>query len=255
MPSNKKYSLKEVKSIIKVASQLESNQPENKEEEFSMADILEIAETSGISTQKIEAAIHFLESEDNSYLAPKADTIFSHERLIEHQVTPEIWERIVRECRTYFDDLGQTNHFGNTFEWFGKTKNKTVVHISISSGKDISRLKVHVDYSSISSKIKVIVSLAGFISFAIISSLLNLDSISNFVPLALNLTGAGLGYLSSSFFIKRYLKKKSNFYTTFIDNTSKLISSKFEKKISINNDASIEDEDAILNTGNKRARV
>tara|TARA_R110002096_G_scaffold78670_4_gene185074 strand:- start:875 stop:1642 length:768 start_codon:yes stop_codon:yes gene_type:complete len=255
MPSNKKYSLNEVKSIIKVASQLQSNHSENKEEEFSIADILEIAETSGISLQKIEAAIQFLESEENDYLTHKTDTIFSHERLIEHQVTPEVWERIVRECRTNFDDLGQTNHFGNTLEWFGKTKNKTAVHISISSGKEISRLKIHVDYSSISTKIKIIASLAGFISFAIISSMLNLDSISNFVPLVLNLTGAGFGYLSSSFFIKRYLKKKSNFYTTFIDNTSKLISTKFEKKISINEDTSVEDEDTILNKGHNRARV
>ncbi len=254
MPLHKKYSLNEVKSIIKVATQLESRQNISSDASFSIEDIREIAISSGISLQKIESALQFLESEDLNSPPSNSETIFSIEQFIEHQVTPEIWERIVRECRNYFGNLGQTNQFGNTCEWVGNTKNNTVIHISISSGKDISRLKLHVDYSSISNKIKIIASLVGFISFAIISSLLNLDSISNFVPLALNLTGAGLGYLSSTSILKGYLNKKSVFYTNFIEKATKLISSKFENKQILSDDSAFEEEERIFTKGQIRAQ-
>ena len=256
MSSNKKYTLSEVQSIIKVASKLENQAKFNEEDTFSMENILEIATSSGISSEKIEAAVHFLESEEIKLPNSNSKSFITFERLVEHQITPEVWDFLVQKSRNYFEDLGQTNHFGNTFEWVGKLKKKAIAHVSITSTKNVSRLKVNVDYSKSFSMIKVSTSLIGFVSFAIFSSLLNLDSISNNIPLVINLIGAAIGYCSSSTILKYYLKKKTKDYTLFIEQSLKLISSKSEHRISLNEDPFTEEEIVNLtNKEQKRAQV
>jgi len=220
--SEKKYSYKEVRAIISMASKIEHSQ-EASHNDFSMDDIKSIASSSGISNDSVNEALNYLNAENNQDFYSLKDGVVL-KTVLDMKISELDWEEIVSLYRKEFKSHGTSGKLGQTFEWYLNTKRKNI-HISATKAKNSTLIKVYADYSKTINKLKISGSVFGFIGVAIISSLLNLDSISNWLPVLLNVSGAFSGYLLSSR-IGDYFK---NTQKKFLMNISNQISSVISK--------------------------
>lgn len=246
--SEKKYSYKEVRAIISMASKIEHSQ-EGSLNDFSMDDIKSIASSSGISKESVNEALSYLNAENNQEFYSLKDGVVL-KTIIDMKISELDWEEIVSLYRKEFNSHGTSGKLGQTFEWYLNTKRKDI-HISATRAKNTSLIQVYADYAKTINKLKVSGSVVGFIIVAIISSLLNLDSISNWLPVLLNVSGAFSGYLISSR-IGNYFKNKQK---KFLMNISNQISSVIFKDRNTQIDFSDEIESDSKNNTKKSIHV
>ena len=209
------YSAKELQTIIKLASELDK-QKNSKEfgESFSLSEIQEIAQSSGVSEQSLEEALKIIQQEGVS-----AETIHrnvSVQEFISAKIDEDAWEMIIQELRTHFKQPGSSSELKNKFEWSAVMRKNGYVHVSVTKNEPISEIQISADQSRLETRLRLSSSALGFAIFAMISSLLNLDVYTNFLPLAVNLLGGGIGYLLSSFAIKTVRQRRTETYHALI---------------------------------------
>lgn len=219
--SEKKYSYKELRAIISMASKIEHSQ-EASHNDFSMDDIKSIASSSGISDDSINEALSYLNTEYNQDFYSVKDGVVL-KTILDMKISELDWEEIVSLYRKEFKSHGTSGKLGQTFEWYLSTNRKNI-HISATKAKKSTLIKVYADYSKTINKLKISGSVFGFISVAIVTSLFNLDAISNWLPAALNLSGAFSGYLISSRLGNYFKNKQKKFLLNISNQISSVIS-------------------------------
>lgn len=230
MQKKTNFSLKEVQSIVNIASTLEKSRNDNDlGDSFSIDEIYEIAKSSGISKDNIHEALSYLENREPNNTYPVDSDGIIIETLLKTKITSEQWDLIVAECRKALNNFGKLNKLGNTYEWSSEIKRKGFFQISVTPGKNSSKIQFYADYSKFSKRLKTIGAIFGFVLFAIFSSLLNLDSISNWVPAIINFSGACLGYFTFNKISGIYLKRKKSFLDTLLNKISTLTQTSKEK--------------------------
>lgn len=158
--SEKKYSYKEVRAIISMASKIEHSQ-EAFLNDFSMADIKSIASSSGISNDSINEALSYLNAENNQEFYSLKDGVVL-KTILDMKISELDWEEIVSLYRKEFKSHGTSGKLGQTFEWYLNTKRKDI-HISATKAKNSTLIKVYADYAKTINKLKTSGSVAGFI--------------------------------------------------------------------------------------------
>jgi len=207
----KKYSPKDVNVLIRMASQIHSQNEAISDKEFSKTDIVEIAEAADIPSSAIIQALDYFDTHEKKQWTPDNEDIVHLSRFFKNQDSEIDLEVIANDFRRHFNIQGTATQFGSTFEWSGSPSKTQMVHVSISQSKQVTKVELFVDYSKLGNRIKIAGSVLGFILLAILSSTMNLDSISNWVPAFINFSGAGLGYIFSSKLFGMYInRRKSN---------------------------------------------
>jgi phage gpG-like protein len=224
MSTSKKYSPEDLNALIKMASQIENHQKAHNDKAFSTAEVIEVAEAAGLSKELIEKALeYFDEHEDSNQWIPEKKEMVQVSRLLSTNKAGLNLEAIANSCRKNFNIQGTATQFGSTFEWSAKPSKTKQVHISVRQSDNVSKVDLYVDYTALGNRSRIVGSILGFIVLAILSSVLNLDSISNWVPALLNFSGAGLGYLLSSRFVSRFVKSKKREAELILDSISNTI--------------------------------
>ena len=209
------YSAKELQAIIKLATELDK-QKNSKEftETFSLSEIQEIANSSGISDQSLEEALKIVQQKG---LSPKVvEERVSVQEFISAKIDEDAWEILIQELRAQFKQPGSSSELKNKYEWSAVMRKNGYVHVSVTKNEAISEIQISADLSRLETRLKLSSTALGFAVFAVLSSLLNLDVYTNFLPLAVNLLGGGVGYILSSFAIKAVRKRRAETYHALI---------------------------------------
>jgi hypothetical protein len=223
-PSNK-YSPEDLNALIKMASGMDNYQKAHKDKSFSTAEVIEVAEAAWLSKELIEKALEYFDKhEDNNSWIPDKKEVIQVSRLVNTKKQNLNIEALANSCRKKFNIQGTASQFGSTFEWSAKPSKTKQVHISVRQSDNVSKIDLYFDYAVLGNRIKIAGSILGFIVLAIISSALNLDSISNWVPALLNFSGAGLGFFLSSKLISGFVKSKKKEVKRILDSILNTIS-------------------------------
>lgn len=223
------YSTKELQSIIKLATELDKQQ-NSKEfgETFSLSEIQEIANSSGISEQSLEEALKIIQQKGASPETVQGRV--SVQEFISAKIDEDTWEMIIQELRAQFKQPGSSSELKNKYEWSAVMRKNGYVHVSVTKNEAISEIQISADLARLETRLKLSSSALGFAVFAMLSSLLNLDVYTNFLPLAVNLLGGGVGYLLSSFAIKAVCKRRVETYHALIRKLRERLSKSSQKE-------------------------
>ena len=209
------YSPNEFQAIIKLATELDKQENSNElVNSFSLKEIHEIAVSSGISEQSLEKALKIIQQRGSSpEIIPNKIAVRD---FISTEIDEEAWELIVRKLQAHFKQPGSASELKTKYEWSAVLRRNGYVHVSVSKNESISEIQILADHSSIETRLKLSASAFGFAVFAMMSSYLNLDVYTNFLPLAVNLLGGGIGFFLSSFGIRTFRKRRAETYHALI---------------------------------------
>lgn len=223
------YSAKELQSIIKLAAELDKQKSSRDfGESFSLSEIQEIAKSSGISEQSLEEALKIIQQKGASPEAVQGRV--SVQEFISAKIDEDAWEMIIQELRAHFKQPGSASELKNKYEWSAVMRKNGYVHVSVTKNEALSEIQISADLARLETRLKLSSTALGFAVFAMLSSLLNLDVYTNFLPLAMNLLGGGIGFLLSSFAIKTVRQRRTETYHALIRKLREQLSKSSQKE-------------------------
>ncbi len=206
-----KFSKKDLESIIRLASEFdEIERKKHDEQSFLIKDITEIAQNCGISDESLKKALIYFTNQKTSFKASiNTNKYFvSTERISSTQMNETSWEKILDFLRGKYKSHGFFTQLNDVYEWSSNFRKKDNIHVRFTNSDQYSIIKIKLEKSAFTLRLKSICSILGFILFAIISSYLDLDSISTNFMVGVNFTGAILGFFVSSPLLNALFKRK-----------------------------------------------
>ena len=206
-----KFSRKDLESIIRLASEFdEIERKKYDEQSFLIKDVTDIAQNCGISDESLKKALIYFTNQKTSFKTSiNTNKYFvSTERISSTQMNETSWEKILDFLRGKYKSHGFFTQLNEVYEWSSNFRKKDNIHVRFTNSDQYLIIKIKLEKSAFTLRLKSICSILGFILFAIISSYLDLDSISTNFMVGVNFTGAILGFLISNSLLNALFKRK-----------------------------------------------
>ena len=175
-----------------------------------MQDITEIAQHCGISDDSLKKALahhHHVKTKLNIPIDKNKGST-SIEKVFSKQIDDQTREKILKLLREKYKSYGFFTQFNGAYEWSSNFRKKDNIHLKITNSDECSIININIEKSAFTLRLKSICSILGFILFAIVSSYLDLDSISTNFMVGVNFTGAILGFFMSNPLLNTLFKRK-----------------------------------------------
>ena len=145
MPDKRIYTDKEIRAVLKRATELQSTQgPAGGTSGLSLDELEQIAAEAGIDPDYVKAAALELEEgrTDKSYHVFGGPTSIELERIVEGEMTEAKWEEAVGEIRRIFEAAGEVGQIGRTREWIHRDQTGERVHITVAPQGENTKIRL-----------------------------------------------------------------------------------------------------------------
>lgn len=150
------YGEKEISALLKRAAEIQDEKGVTVTTGLSLAEVQQLAAEVGIDPQHIEAALAEMDRREE---APQKANIwggpvsYSQERVIEGDVTEEMWESMVAEIRRAFKDTGEVHQWGQSLEWTHSGKSGDQANVTITPRDGRTKVRIFANYPTLAAGI------------------------------------------------------------------------------------------------------
>lgn len=224
MNMDQTYSRKEIQSILKKASEIQTQKDLYGDREgLSHQELLELAKEVGIDRESMEAALEDMEVNKltGQYNWFSGTSSIQSITSVDAEFDTEHWEEVVQEIRKVTGGIGKITQNNSSYEWEQRRSDIGYKHLTLTPKNGKTRLQMVSSWNALRTMAGFMGSFIGAILILVIFK----EAFSKQIGLMFAPAGGFAGFLLSRVFLKAYYVKQKQQVSRLIQGLSKKIKS------------------------------